>query len=81
MRAPELPPGSTVSLTLHGIPAELYLRLLLEAGAAGRGLREEVLHRLRCSPRPGATRRAGDSLGAEPALPLHPGGEGSGLMM
>lgn len=46
MRRPTLPPDSTVSLTLHGIPADLYLRLLVEAGQAGRGLRAEVLHRL-----------------------------------
>jgi hypothetical protein len=47
MTHPILPPGSTVSLTLSGIPAELYLRLLLDAGRAGRGLRAEVLERLR----------------------------------
>lgn len=47
MTRPTLPPGSTVSLTLSGIPAELYLRLLVEAGRSGRGLRAEVLERLR----------------------------------
>lgn len=31
MRRTVLPPDSTVSLTLHGIPADLYLRLLVEA--------------------------------------------------
>lgn len=54
-----LPPGSTVSLTLNGIPAELYLRLLTDAAAAGRGLRAEVLRRLRHPPateRPDAPR-------------------------
>lgn len=43
---PALPPGTTVSLTLSGIPAELYFRLLADAAEAGRGLRAEVLRRL-----------------------------------
>ncbi len=50
MPHPILPPGATVSLTLSGIPADLYLRLLLDAGRAGRGLRAEVLHRLQALP-------------------------------
>lgn len=59
MRRPVLPPDSTVSLTLHGIPADLYLRLLVEAGQAGRGLRAEVLHRLSLTrvPTPDRPRR------------------------
>jgi len=59
MTHPILPRGSTVSLTLSGVPAELYLRLLLDAGESGRGLRAEVLERLQV-PRdvslPGAAR-------------------------
>jgi hypothetical protein len=50
MPHPILPPGATVSLTLSGIPADLYLRLLLDAGRAGRGLRAEVLQRLQAPP-------------------------------
>lgn len=73
MTRPILPSDSTVSLTLSGIPAELYLRLLVDAGRAGRGLRAEVLHRLRTPARPvGAFDEAEDAL-AEPAVSL-PGG-------
>lgn len=58
MRRTTLPSDSTVSLTLHGIPADLYLRLLVEAAQAGRGLRAEVLHRLSLTRMPAPDRPA-----------------------
>lgn len=58
MNPPSLPSDSTVSLTLRGIPAELYLRLLTDAALAGRGLRAEVLDRLQAPGPSGLIRPA-----------------------